>query len=253
MAFTIDIQDRATPAVEGALSELQLAGVKPVIGRAVVQLVQHHFLRLNSSRANPLGGPRSNFYAQAARNTRYDVLTDGVLVSVSQIGIRQRLEGGEILPRNAKYLALPAIAEAYGKRAREFPNLTILWRRIAGATRPVALVEAAATPFTRPPANWRAGPPGRHARNQDQQRRRQSVVLARQIGDAAGRSERAADRPGDDRRRDERRQRIFPRAPPAHRARTKIGTGEMTIDHHCRLKAAIRAERRLQAAASAHP
>src|SRR5712692_4436695 len=157
MAFTIDIQDRATPAVEGALSELQLAGVKPVIGRAVVQLVQHHFLRLNSSRANPLGGPRSNFYAQAARNTRYDVLTDGVLVSVSQIGIRQRLEGGEILPRNAKYLALPAIAEAYGKRAREFPNLTILWRRIAGATRPVALVEAAATPFTRPPANWRAG------------------------------------------------------------------------------------------------
>src|SRR5712692_3534060 len=142
MAFTIDIQDRATPAVEGALSELQLAGVKPEIGRAVVRLVRQHFLRLNASRANPLGGPRSNFYAQAARNTRYDVLTDGVLVSVSQVGIRQRLEGGEIVPRHVKYLTLPAIAEAYGKRAREFPNLTILWRRIAGRTRPVALIEA---------------------------------------------------------------------------------------------------------------
>ena len=142
MSFTIDITDRATPAVEGARSELQLAGVKPEIGRAVVQLVQQHFLRLNRSRANPLGGPRSNFYAQAAQNTRYDVLTDGVLVSVSQVGIRQRLEGGEIVPRNVKYLTLPAIAEAYGKRAREFPNLSIMWRRIAGETRPVALVEA---------------------------------------------------------------------------------------------------------------
>ena len=145
MSFTIDIQDRATPAVEGALGELQLAGVKPEIGRAVVQLVQQHFLRLNASRANPLGGPRSNFYAQAARGTRYDVLTDGVLVSVSQAGIRQRLEGGEIVPRNVKYLTIPAIAEAYGKRAREFPNLAIMWRRIAGERRAIALVEAPAT------------------------------------------------------------------------------------------------------------
>jgi hypothetical protein len=145
MAFTIEIRDRATPAVEGALGELQLAGVKPEIGRAVVQLVQQHFLRLNASRANALGGPRSNFYAQAAQGARYEVLTDGVLVSVGQAGIRQRLEGGEIVPRNVKYLTIPAIAEAYGKRAREFPNLVILWRRIAGQTRPVALVEPEAT------------------------------------------------------------------------------------------------------------
>jgi len=145
VSFTIDITDRATPAVEGALSELQLAGVKPAIGRAVVRLVQQHFLRLNASRANPLGGPRSNFYAQAARSTRYDVLTDGVIVSVSQVGIRQRLEGGEIVPRNVKYLTIPAIAEAYGKRAREFPNLVIMWRRIAGERRAIALVEAPAT------------------------------------------------------------------------------------------------------------
>ncbi len=145
MSFSIEIRDRATPAVEGALGELQLAGVKPEIGRAVARLVQQHFLRLNASRANPLGGPRSNFYAQAARGTRYDVLTDGVLVSVSQVGIRQRLEGGEIVPRSVKYLTLPAIAEAYGKRAREFPNLVLMWRRIAGQTRPVALVEPEAT------------------------------------------------------------------------------------------------------------
>jgi hypothetical protein len=147
MSFTIDIQDRATPAIRGALGELQLAGVKPAIGRAVVRLVQQHFLRLNASRANPLGGPRSNFYAQAARSTRYDVLTDGVLVSVSQAGIRQRREGGEIVPRNVKYLTIPAIAEAFGRRAAEFDNLVIMWRRIGGQTRPVALVEA--TPFTR--------------------------------------------------------------------------------------------------------
>jgi hypothetical protein len=146
MSFTIEIRDRATPAIRGARGELQLAGVKPAIGRAV--------LRLNASRANPLGlsgepagDPRSNFYAQAARSARYDVLTDGVLVSVSQAGIRQRREGGEIVPRNVKYLTIPAIAEAFGRRAAEFDNLVIMWRRLAGQTRPVALVEA--TPFTR--------------------------------------------------------------------------------------------------------
>src|SRR5260370_38005174 len=149
MVSSIEVRDGATPAVEGALGELQLAGVKPAIGRAVLRLVQQHFLRLNASRANPLGGPRSNFYAQAARSTRYDVLTDGVLVSVSQVGIRQRLAGGQIIPRNVKYLALPAIAEAYGKRAREFPNLEIMWRRIGGQPTPVALMEAPATQFKR--------------------------------------------------------------------------------------------------------
>src|SRR5260370_31538129 len=147
MVSSIEVRDGALPAVEGELGELQRAGVKPAIGRAVLGLVQQHFLRLNASRANPLGGPRSNFYAQAARSTRYDVLTDGVLVSVSQVGIRQRREGGEIVPRNVKYLTIPAIAEAFGRRAAEFDNLVIMWRRLAGQTRPVALVEA--TPFTR--------------------------------------------------------------------------------------------------------
>src|SRR6266700_2185399 len=121
MAFTIDIQDRATPAVAGALSELQLAGVKPAIGRAVARLVQQHFLRLNRSRANPLGGTRTNFYAQAARHTRFQVTSGGVRLTVDQVGIRQRLQGGQILPRHAAYLTLPAIAQAYGRRAPADP------------------------------------------------------------------------------------------------------------------------------------
>jgi len=144
MAFTIDIQDRATPAVAGALSELQLAGVKPAIGRAVARLVQQHFLRLNRSRANPLGGTRTNFYAQAARHTRFQVTSGGVRLTVDQVGIRQRLQGGQILPRHAAYLTLPVIAQAYGRRAGDFSQLELLWRRIGGQTRAVALVEAAA-------------------------------------------------------------------------------------------------------------
>ncbi len=158
MAFSIDIHDRATPAVAGILTELQLAGVKPVIGRAVVRLVQEHFLRLNRSRPNQLGGPRTNFYAQAARNTRFQVTARGVKLSVDQVGIRQRLQGGPILPRHAAHLTLPAIAQAYGRRAGDFRQLELLWRRIGGQTRAVALVEAAAkSPRVRGPATASAG------------------------------------------------------------------------------------------------
>jgi len=69
-----------------------------------------------------------------------------VMIGVNQIGIRQRLLGGDIKPVNAGALTIPAVPEAYGKRAREFNNL-----RFAFALNPAtgkmmpALVEAEAS------------------------------------------------------------------------------------------------------------
>ena len=139
MAFSVTIRnDMAKKFAQ--LEQISPAGVNPVIGRAGVNLLRDHFRNLESSRPNRLGGPRTHFYNQAARSTHFVTLPDSVALSVNQVGIRQRFQGGEIRPRNSKYLTIPAIAEAYGKRAREFNNLRFVMLKNGPA-----LVEAEAT------------------------------------------------------------------------------------------------------------
>lgn len=123
MATSIDIKDNATPAVKRMLESVSGPNVNAVAGRAGVNKIQQHLFALNSSRPNKLGGKRTNFWAQCARSTSFVVVPEGALASINQIGFRQRLQGGTISPRNVKFLTIPAIAEAYGKRAKEFNNL----------------------------------------------------------------------------------------------------------------------------------
>jgi hypothetical protein len=61
-----------------------------------------------------------NFWAGAARSTNWQVVPEGVLISVNQIGVRQRYQGGPIRPVNAKALAIPVAEEAYGKVPADF-------------------------------------------------------------------------------------------------------------------------------------
>lgn len=105
---------------------LRPENLHPVIGRSAVNLFREHFFRLNAERPNRLGGPRTNFYADAARGTSSTSLPDGVLVSVNQVGIRQRWLGGVIRPKKAKWITIPMRAEAHGKRAREFNDLRFI-------------------------------------------------------------------------------------------------------------------------------
>jgi hypothetical protein len=138
MAFSITIDIKGQ--VDAKLKALQ--GVKPsslglVIGRQVTNLLRARFQELDKTRPNQLGGKRTHFYGDAARSTHYQVQPDGVVVGVSHVGIRQRVQGGTIYPQKAKALAIPAIAEAHGKRPREFNNL----RLVILASGP-ALVEA---------------------------------------------------------------------------------------------------------------
>jgi hypothetical protein len=117
-SITLDIRDDITPANRRLIGGLR--SVNPVIGTAVKKLFQDRFLALGS---NKRGFPTTNFWPRAAKATNYQVLPDGVLITVSQQGVRQRLFGGEIHAVNKKYLAIPATAEAYGKSPREFSNL----------------------------------------------------------------------------------------------------------------------------------
>jgi hypothetical protein len=153
---TIEIRDNATAALRKLMTRIQTSNVNPRIGQAVSDLFKSHLFRLNSERPNKLGGQRTNFYAQAAKMTNYDVMPDGVRVSVSgPVGFRQRLLGGDIRPgkgisfitgKPTKYLTIPARTESYGKRASEFEGLKLVFGR---GGKPVALAASSEASYGR--------------------------------------------------------------------------------------------------------
>lgn len=130
----------AGPRVAGAIARaVQGARLQQVIGRAAVNAIRTHLFTVNVARPNALGGKRTNFYASAARGTSFTAVADGVVVSVSNVGIRQRILGGTIRPRTAKFLTIPATAEAHGKRASEFDDLVVVF---GSRGQPIALAHA---------------------------------------------------------------------------------------------------------------
>ena len=119
MTTYVDIQDRVTPSLAGFSSRLR-AEAPTRVGDAVVKLFQNHFLSLPP---NKEGWPSTGFWAEAAQACSYDVLDGGVEINVNKVGVAQRRWGGPIVPVNAKWLTVPARADAYGRRASDFADL----------------------------------------------------------------------------------------------------------------------------------
>ncbi len=137
MSLSISIESNIAQ-IRAKVRPVNMPGVKKVVGRAVANRLRQHFFTLNRERPNRLGGRRTNFYSQAARSVQQpEIQTDGVRVSINHVGLAQRLLGGTLHPVHSTYLTIPARAEAYGKRAREFNDLEILW----GRRGPIALVQ----------------------------------------------------------------------------------------------------------------
>lgn len=137
MAITISITDQITPV----LNRLKVGArtqVNPVIGEAVTLLFQKHLRGLPS---NKKGYPTTHFWQRAVRATFPTVLADGVMITISQQGIRQRYYGGDIKPGAGKsYLTLPANPAAYGHTAREF-NLKFAFVDDGGFQRPALVAQ----------------------------------------------------------------------------------------------------------------
>lgn len=121
-------------------------GLRPSIlnevGASERDLFVRHFEGLPPNKRFP--SESTGFWKRAARATSFESagpssgVAGSVTVAVDQIGVQQRLLGGTITAVNAKYLTIPARAEAYGKSAREFSNL----RFVAFASGAAALVES---------------------------------------------------------------------------------------------------------------
>lgn len=146
MSWTIEITDEASPAIRAAM-ELPHSGLfQDVMARVGENFLRDWFIALDAQRPNALGGDRTHFYSSTGQGVTSERIPDGVRFSINQLGIRQRYQGGVIEPTGGKrYLTIPAIAEAYGRRAGEFSNLRLVFRRRDGQVRAVALEEAPAT------------------------------------------------------------------------------------------------------------
>ncbi len=151
MSITIQIKDDATPAVRRLEDLVASPAIRAVVGRSGRNMVRDHLHGLDAVRHR--SHVRLHFYAAAARATNYRVLPDGAVVSINHIGIAQRYFGGEIRPRNSKYLTIPARDEAEGRRARDFNNL----EPVFGRNGIYALAERSATRLKRVKGRFQAG------------------------------------------------------------------------------------------------
>jgi hypothetical protein len=138
-------KDTATPELQFLRANVTPHRMAAEVGPRATRLVQRNFLTKEKT-GNAKGWPTTHFYARAAEATNWQEGFGFVMISVNQIGIRQRLEGGDIKPVNAGALTIPAVADAYGKRAGEFNNLRFGFALdpATGKMRP-ALVEAEAS------------------------------------------------------------------------------------------------------------
>ena len=121
---------KATDAIDQMGGALSGDEVKRAMGAALRLTIINHFARLEGDigrhkTAARLGATSTGFYADCARGTQLpEVRPDGVAVAITKEGIAQRYFGGTIKPgASKKWLTIPAIAEAYSKRARSFSNL----------------------------------------------------------------------------------------------------------------------------------
>lgn len=98
--------------------------VAGTIQGGVKQVFVDHFLKLNASRPNKLGGKRTNYWDEAAGETYVSVSGSDVVVQVRQVGVRRHLLGGppitpkgtsEITGRAIKFLTIPIHPSAHGR------------------------------------------------------------------------------------------------------------------------------------------
>ncbi len=122
----VKIKDKATPLIRRIRETVKGSRLQVVIGAAVRDLWSDHLIDKDRSEPNKLGGRRTHYYGKAADSVSFKAVTDGVIVSVSQVGLRQRLLGGTITPKRAKLLTIPVHPDAHGKRAGEFNDLSFI-------------------------------------------------------------------------------------------------------------------------------
>jgi hypothetical protein len=132
----------AEPAI-GAVQEIcQPENLLPILAETVADAMRENFMMLDSTRPNKLGGERQHYYAGAANRTDWEqkgsnraiVYTDQTSIVIRYFGGTIRAGAGTVqcgpnAGQPTQFLTIPVTAEAYGRRACDFPGLKVLWGR----------------------------------------------------------------------------------------------------------------------------
>jgi hypothetical protein len=129
-----------------------------LIGARETELTRNHLVAVAQSRhatAQRLGATPTGFWGQGAEKTTFTVDEKGATVSIRQPGVGRAFHDVTIEPgAGKKYLAIAAIAEAYGKLPRTVPDLTAMIRWKDGQRRAVALAKVSGKGKERTETAW---------------------------------------------------------------------------------------------------
>lgn len=142
--MSIYTKDYATPALARIAASLtDRTTFHQALGkRGEVELRAHFQTRAAQPNKTGWTSPAGKFWERIHWKTNYlSADESGATIRISDPAIAQKIHGGTITPKKGKYLALPAIAEAYGRIPSQLHNLHLLIRWRDGVRRAVALVE----------------------------------------------------------------------------------------------------------------
>jgi len=115
--LTIDIRDAVTPQLRRLGAALASPAFRRAIGAAARNTIIAHLSNLQSTRPNQHGWPRQGYWASAARSVTQPIDNgNAIVIGIQQVGIALHYYGGTVTTKQSKYLTLPAVPEAYGKR-----------------------------------------------------------------------------------------------------------------------------------------
>ncbi len=143
----IDINDAASPSLEAIVRNCRdRRALHGALGGWGERTMRDYFSR-RENQPNRTGWPKQHFWDQIRSATALaQVDQEGATITVNDPRLAQKVYGGTIKPgAGRKYLALPAIAEAYGRSPRSLTNLQPVIRFINGERRAVALAERRAS------------------------------------------------------------------------------------------------------------
>jgi len=120
LSYKVRVDDNVSSKVAAVQRGIERGVHRKVMAKAAAEVVKDNFVAIDRSRH---GSGTFHFYGRAARSTSSGVQGRSAFVSIDHEGIALRRFGGTVKPRNGKYLTIPAIDQAQGKRAREFDDL----------------------------------------------------------------------------------------------------------------------------------
>ena len=138
--FKVSIKDSVTGFAQEMGESFRTRRFNPALAAGVLKMVKGHIRALPK---NKMGWPSQNYWQEAAKSAFSTTTPTGFTITIPQAGFNMHVTGEPhtIEPRNARLLTIPAVPEAYGRRAGEFQNLRIAYYRKGGQLVPFALVE----------------------------------------------------------------------------------------------------------------